>query len=161
LSDIIGGPAFTMKCRIALDGVAINVSGLLDTGAGGTVFVHPRLHQVVKERLKPTFYRSRKSIPVAGHNNRQTGVVNQFFLAQLVIDERCTTTWFIFCDTGRHDLIIGRKWFELTKAMPDPLNQQIVWPDDAKIDAKRDIVIPYSAFTRPTIDLAHQKDADR
>ncbi|KAF2184938.1 hypothetical protein K469DRAFT_708703, partial [Zopfia rhizophila CBS 207.26] len=129
-------------CRIALGGVGINIFGLLDTGAGGTVFIHPRLYQV----------HSQKGIPVAGHNNQPTGVVNQFFSANLVIDGHRTATWFIFCNTGRHDLIIGRKWIESTRTMLDPTNRRIVWPEDAKIDAKRDIVIPSTAFAKPTIN---------
>ncbi|KAF2192202.1 hypothetical protein K469DRAFT_716699 [Zopfia rhizophila CBS 207.26] len=66
-------------------------------------------------------------------------------VANLVIDGHRTATWFIFCNTGRHDLIIGRKWIELTRTMLDPINRRIVWPEDAKIDAKRDTVIPKDA----------------
>ncbi|KAF2175259.1 hypothetical protein K469DRAFT_702429, partial [Zopfia rhizophila CBS 207.26] len=127
----------------------------------GTVFIHPRLYQVVKKRLQPMFYHSQKGIPVAGHNNQRTGVVNQFFSANLVIDGHRTTTWFIFFDTGRHDLIIGRKWIESTRTILDLINRRIVWPADSKIDARRDIVIPRKAFTKPTINPMYQEDANK
>ena len=145
---------------MALGGVALNVESLLDTGAGCEILVHHDLKPFIKARLKPKILKICKPVPVSGHTNEQTDVIEKLFQASLVIDGRRIQSWFLFCNTGRHDLIVGRKWFERTGVLLDCRGKRLIWPDEQDYDGRRDIVVPRSELVPPAVDPAHQRDAD-
>ena len=99
-------------------------------------------------------------MPVSGHTNEQIDVIEKLFQASLVIDGRRIQSWFLFCNTGRHDLIVGRKWFERTGVLLDCRGKRLIWPDEQDYDGRRDIVVPRSEPVPPAVDPARQRDAD-
>jgi transposase InsO family protein len=145
---------------VALGGVALNVESLLDTGAGCEILVHHDLKPFIKARLKPKILKICRPVPVSGHTNEQTDVIEKLFQASLVIDGRRIRSWFLFCNTGRHDLIVGRKWFERTGVLLDCRGKRLIWPDEQDYDGRRDIIVPRSELVPPAADPAHQRDAD-
>jgi hypothetical protein len=160
VEDILGGPSLEAHCRVALGGVALKVESLLDTGAGCEILIHHDLKPFVKARLKPKILRISKPVPVSGHTNQQTDVIEKLFQANLVINGRRIQSWFLFCNTGRHDLIVGRKWFERTGVLVDCRGKRLIWLDDRDYDGRRDIAVPRSELVPPVVDPAHQHDAD-
>ena len=62
---------------MALGGVALNVESLLDTGAGCEILVHHDLKPFIKARLKPKILKICRSVPVSGHTNEQTDVIEK------------------------------------------------------------------------------------
>ena len=117
MSDILRGPSLTWKCRLAANGLAINIAALLDTGAAGEAFIHKKHFGFVKKRLQLYIRTAQKPVPLAGYNNQNTEVISRAFTANLVIDGR--RILIHFRDTGRHNVLIGRKWFKKTRVLND------------------------------------------
>ena len=71
----------------------------------------------------------------------------------------------LILDLGQHDLILGRKWFELYDIWIDPRNRRLIWPnerslfDEAKMNT--DLVVDRRALMKPPPNPAHQADANR
>ena len=147
---------------LAANGLALKMHAMLDSGAAGTAFLHYKHHALVEERLKPKFMKTKdKGVPIAGHDNKTTGFINRAFQATLVIDGRRISTWFMLCDTGRHDVLLGRIWFEETGTLIDCKNRRLVWPGNSPYNANRDLVIPKSEFKSPPSKKEHQEDVLR
>ena len=117
MSDILGGPSLTWDCQLAANGLAIRVAALLDTGAAGEAFIHKKHFGFVKKRLQLYIRTAQRPVPLAGYNNQNAEVISKAFTANLVIDGRQIPTHFLFCDTGRHNVLIGRKWFKKTQVL--------------------------------------------
>ena len=156
---MFSGSAFTMPCRISTNGLAINLKALIDTGAGSYVLLHLKHLHVIKKKLKASI-RTMEAVPLAGYNSRPNGQVDEHFQANLVIDGHRLTTYFVPCNTGRHDLIIGRKFLEDADVWINCKQHALKWPDTAWIDCKRDIIIPTQGPITE-VNPAHQMDADR
>ena len=100
-----------MPCRISTNGLAIKLKALIDTGAGSYVLVHVKHLRTIKKGLK-SIIQKMEAVPLAGYDSRPNRQVDKHFQANLVLDSYRLTTHFIPCNTGRHDLIIGRKLLE-------------------------------------------------
>ena len=98
---------------------------------------------------------------MAGYNNQNAEVISRAFTANLVIDGRQILTHFLFCDTGRHDVLIGRKWFEKTRVLIDCFNRKLIWPDEAQYQASKDLVVPRQELRPPEAKPEHQADVNR
>lgn len=148
-----------MPCRISTNGLSFPVEGLIDTGAGSFTLLHPKHLRAVKKNLRAQVI-NMEAVPLAGYDSVPNGQVEQYFKADLVIDGHRLTTYFVICNTGRHDLIIGRKLLEDAGVWVGCKERALWWPDDNNINCKRDIHVPAYAPTMPH-DSRHQADADR
>jgi len=149
-----------MPCRISTNGLTVKLNALIDTRAGSYVLVHPKHLRTIKKKLHAPIY-NMEAIPLAGYDNRPNGQVDEYTQAHLVLDGHRLRTYFVFCNTGRHDMIIGRKLLEDADVWLNCKQQSLRWPDDAKIDYKRDIAIPAQRGPSPGINPVHEADADR
>ena len=105
------------------------------------------------------------SVPLAGHDGTVTNgsgkADHEYFRADLVIDGHRLTTHFVVCNTGRHDLIVGRKLLEDAGVWVNCQKRRLRWPKaDLRIDCKRDIRMP-RLVPSPKVNSIHQADADR
>ena len=157
----MGAPPFTKLIQIAYGGIALRASALQDSGAGGTVFAHPRLQPVLMSRLRVATAKF-KPITVTGHDGRKTGILDTAFKADLVIDGHRVPSVFVFCNTGKHDIIMGRQWYADNKVLLDCANRRLIWPDaGGEYNAKRNLVVEGSTYKySPEIQQKHQYDAD-
>ena len=88
-----------------------------------------------------------EAVSLAGYDSRPNGQVDEHFQADLVLDGHRLTTYFVPCNTGRHDLIIGRKFLEDADVWVNCKQQALKWPDTALINCKRDITLPTQGHT--------------
>ena len=163
LIDVLGGPQLNKNCQLSWNGIALEVVSMIDSGAGGEAFIHHRLYETVKKRLNPKFYKLKSGgVPITGHNNQHTDTLSKIFMAHLVIDGHRVPTWFFLCDTGRHDVLIGRKWLEKTKVLVDCAKKRLIWPESQEeYHGAKDIIIPHAELQQRLADPSHQADADR
>jgi hypothetical protein len=104
--------------------MAFNVhNALLDSSAGGEALYHRLLPlNFIKTSQKPKLYHIGGGVSVAGHNNKQTDTtyllaIPSFTTESVLIDGRRVPT-FLFCDTGKHDILIGQQqWFKKTRSL--------------------------------------------
>ena len=87
----------------------MNITALLDIDAEGEAFIHKRHLDFVIKRFQLYVRTAQRPVPLAGYNNQNSEVIFRAFTANLVIDERQILTHFLFCNTGRHDILIERK----------------------------------------------------
>jgi len=104
-----------------------------------------------------------ESILVAGYDSRPNGQVNEYFEVDFILDNYCLRTYFVCCDTGRHDLLIGRKLLEDAGVWVNCKERAICWSDSDKLmDCKRDVQVPVrTGKPDPAEKEAYQADANQ
>lgn len=68
-ATVIGGQALTLPVGIAWQGISLQLTGLIDSGAAGDVFVHFRLMRTIQQRLNTKIVPVRP-LQLAGYNNQ-------------------------------------------------------------------------------------------
>jgi predicted aspartyl protease len=152
----------TIACRVSYRGFAVPMEALVDTGANSFVLVHPRHLSILRKSLRIKQVKM-KAIPIAGFDSQPKGQVDCYFKADLVLDGHRINTYFVICDTGRHDLIIGRKLLSQAEAWVSCKKRKLQWPEGARtLDCKRDVQVPLY-MPRPSEEATaqHQADAER
>ena len=109
MSDILEGPSLTFNCRLAANGLTLNVTALLNTGAEDEAFIHKRHLDFVIKQFQLYVRTAQRPVLLAGYNNQNSEVISRAFTANLMIEGRQILTHFLFCNTGRHDILIERK----------------------------------------------------
>jgi hypothetical protein len=130
---------------------------LLDSGANGEAFISSKFYKPIKERLNPTLHKLPQAIQITSYNNQPTDTLRRAFQTDVLIDGRRTSTWFFFCDTGKHDVLLGRHWFKKTGALIDCKNRRLVWPDEAPYEASHQIVVLKGALFAPPLSSQRAK----
>ena len=134
-------PLLTWNCQLAANSLAIKVAALLDTSTAEKAFIHKKHFEFVKKHLQLYIRTAQRPVLLADYNNQNAEVIFRAFTANLVIDRRQIPTHFLFCNTGRHDVLIRRKWFKKTKVLIDCFNQKLIWPEKAQYQASRDLIV--------------------
>ena len=94
------------------------------------------------------------------YRSKNAEQVDSCFKAELEIDNYTVPTWFVFTDTGKNDVMLGKLWFDHTRALIDSHHEKLVWPDDDPYrQIKGSLTLPPRLVTKPTI--SEQNDADR
>jgi len=93
-----------------------------------------------------------------GHDSRKTGILDTTFKADLVINRHCVPSVFVFCNMGKHDIIMGHQWYTDNKVLLDCTNQQLIWPDTGgEYNAKHNLVVEGSMYKySPETQQKHQ-----
>lgn len=152
----------TLRGGLAAKGLELKVSILLDTGANGQAFIHTKWKAVIEKRLQITAQPLPRRIPLSGHDDETTGEASEAIQVTLIIDGRSIPTWFVYCNTGRHDILLGRIWFAKHHVLPDCANHRLIWPDDSRYCAQRRLKIPRAEWqVSPVANADHQADSDR
>ena len=87
ISDVLGGDFFILFYRLAANGLAINVTALIDTGANGEVFIYTKHFDFVEKRLRVYIRTARKPVFLTGYNNKHSESISRVFTANLIIEE--------------------------------------------------------------------------
>ena len=107
--DILRGPLLTFNCQLTANGLTLNVTALLNTGAGDEAFIYKRHLDFVIKQLQLYVRTVQRPVPLAGYNNQNSEVIFRVFTANLIIDRRQIPTHFLFCNMGRYNILIERK----------------------------------------------------
>ncbi|KAF2275567.1 uncharacterized protein EI97DRAFT_443009 [Westerdykella ornata] len=103
-----------------------------------------------------------KPIIIAGYDSVANGEVDEYFQADLVLDKHRLRSFFVLCNTGRHDLIVGCKFLEDADVWVNCKRKQFIWPDKHLPDVKRDtLILTHIPRIPEALKEAHQADADR
>ncbi|KAJ5124618.1 Gag/polymerase/env polyprotein, partial [Penicillium bovifimosum] len=154
-----------------LQSVLQQINALVDSGADVYALIHPKV--VVK--LIPYGLRTRKLQEPQGieaFDGRPARPITHGIRAPLIVGNRKQDKVpMLIADTGQHDMILGRLWCADRGALIDCKNLQLIWPEPTKEEEgrimKEEVAcqitrpIPIQILRRPTVDEAHQKDAER
>src|SRR5579871_5810698 len=144
---------------------------MIDSGAAGEAFIHSKflpainIQEIFQRQLLRIKY---GGVSVSGFNNKRTDTIQDVFRMDLLIAGRRVPTWFLMCDTGRHDLLLGRIWLAKNRALVDCEDRKIRWKEEEPMDqitgVPAGLTVPASEIARcqrPQINDDHQRDADR
>src|SRR6266498_4509953 len=102
----------------------------MDSGASIYNLISFKLFNAIKRKLRPKLLRLKKPIPLNSFTGKHALSGDICFFASPMIDGRDCPTWFLFCDTGSYEVIVGRKFFKYAKALIDCTHRRLVWQDD-------------------------------
>ena len=107
-------------------------------------------------------------VSVSGFNNKHADTIQVVFKLDLLVAGRRIPTWFLICNTGKHDILLGRIWLAKNRALVDCEDRTIRWKDehhDLITGIPAGLTVPPSEIVRsrqkPSADEQHQQDADR
>ena len=127
--------------------------------------MHPRLQTPLRDFCQAPRHTLEQPIPASGFNGEQLDAADAVWTVNLHIDRRVLLkTPLLQLDIGRHDLILGRKWFEYHDVSLDVRRRRLGWPEDTPPlrDFPSTIVRRAEDLLAPDeIDLEHQLDAER
>lgn len=149
-----------------MNGKTISVSCLADTGADGYLFVNVNLARTL---IRQWGLRTRKlphKCPVTGFDGESRQPITHAVRLTFVINGRVQQSQpILIADIGRHDVIIGRLWFERHGVLVDCRSRRLYWPNQVLL--KEEVLnqltrlVPRQILKRPQIELKQQQDADR
>jgi hypothetical protein len=160
-----------MECYVARHGLQLKLNALIDSGAGGKAFIHPKLLPAIKRYFQVKVLKIKQGgVGVSGFNNKPASTISRVFNLDLLIAGRHIPTWFLVCDTGRHDIFIGRIWLAKNRALVDCKDRAVRWKDEQSCQqlvtgVPSGLTIPATEIAKGAqgaqIDKRYQKDADR
>ena len=101
------------------------MTALLDPGANVSAMIDRRaIPDLNRLGITPRHY---PMIRTTGHNDAPTGYVDQFVHAEIEIAGRVLGIDMLIGETGRHDVIIGRRWLSQTDGLVDVKDRTIQW----------------------------------
>ena len=160
MSDILKESSLTFNCWLTVNELTLNVTALLNTDAEDEAFIHKRHLNFIIKQLHLYVRTAQRSVSLADYNNQNSEVIFRAFTANLMIDERWIPTHFLFCNTGRHNILIERKWFEKTKVLIDCFNQKLIWSEKAQYQTSKNLIVLRQEIQLLKLILEHQADAE-
>ena len=158
---IAGGQALTKRVQLVNEDLMLAINALLDTGANGEAFIHPRSRHILQSRLhlKPRYLPN--PLQLRGYNGMNTEAAQEYYEADLLVNGRRVPSRLLVCNTGRHDIILGQSWFTKVNVLIDCKNRCLNWPVDQPYEAIHRLRIPRSEMFTPQDYADHQADADQ
>jgi len=164
LTKLMGGPSLVINTAIALNGIAVKLETLLDSGANAYAVINIRLAKDVAHRLGVPILPLPKKYNIKGFDNVQRSVACTYLRAHLTVDRR--RLWnvpFVILDIGTHDLILGKHFYQEHKALIDVANSRLLWPDSCPQHlsvAKETVFLP-EQIRKQRVNQQFQADVER
>ena len=166
LRKLLSPSSLTFKAKVAMNGKTISVSCLADTGADGYLFVNINLIGALINHWGLRTKRLPQECPVTGFDGELRQPITHVAKLTFMIDGRVQQSQpMLIADIGKHDMIMGRLWFEEHGVLVDCRNYHLFWPD--QISLKEEVLnqflkpIPRQILKRPKPEASHQKDMER
>jgi predicted aspartyl protease len=134
---------------------------MIDTGAGGTIFIDRRFAERICRFLSIQPIPLEHPCPVRGYNGKAGDPITNILVLHLSIDgRRQYDVPLLILDLGRHNMIFGLKWLEQHDIWLNISEQRLIWPDqrDAEVSLTREICTSDSQLLDQRTDPAHQAD---
>ncbi|RKF75617.1 hypothetical protein GcM3_083029 [Golovinomyces cichoracearum] len=130
LHNLIDGKPWTINCTIINNGFSLTTTDALpDTGAGGYIFVNWEFAKRVIKCLNPKKLKNFIPSQVTGYDVKKTQVVDTALVMTLRIQGyEMKNVPFLIIDM-KHDIILGRKWFEKHGVKIDCRKRQLIHSD--------------------------------
>ncbi|KKA22077.1 Gag/polymerase/env polyprotein [Rasamsonia emersonii CBS 393.64] len=144
-----------------------NNENIRDTGANGFIFIDTNLATLIAKTFGLHTVPLGREYAVQGYDGKSEAPVTHAIFMTLEVDGRRQNNLpMLIVNLGRHDIILGRKWFAQFGVLPDCKNQRLLWPSERaafdEVAAQTTRPLPRKILKRAdTIQMNYQKDADR
>ncbi|RKF58572.1 hypothetical protein GcM3_181023, partial [Golovinomyces cichoracearum] len=140
LNKRLGGKSWTIACTIARNGFSSTTSNaLLGTGASGYLFISRDMAKKALEYLNPQRVTDFPPSPVVGFDCKATQLIDVALIMNLKINGRELINVPFLVINMKHDLILGRKWFEDHGVVIDCREKLFLYREWPTITASEDI----------------------
>ena len=125
----MGGNSYTLQTQINIKGFTFYTRSLGDTGANGFLFINTELATLLIRHCGARSKPLPRAISIIGYNGKGDSKITHYVRLTLQIDNRRFVRMpFCIASLGKHDVIIGRKWFEYFKIDLAIANCKLLWP---------------------------------
>lgn len=161
LQNVLGGKPWTVSCTIANNGFSLTTTDALpDTGANGYIFINRRLAKQALTYLRPEKITDFTPSPVAGFDGKATQLIDVALIMNLKIHGRnFLQVPFLVIDM-KHDIILGRKWFEKHGVKIDCQEGKLEYSDEMQQSDIKDIPMERTAYLHREPELLLENDND-
>lgn len=141
LRQYLGGEPFLVAATLVLNGLSFTtLDCLVDTGAGGSVFINLKLARKLQKTLRPERITNFTPQLIGGYDDKSTTqLIDVALRMDLQVQGRRLGGTFLVVDM-KHDLILGRKWLEQHDVIPDVRRHRLLYPLDRPLDPPEDTV---------------------
>ncbi|KAI6248711.1 hypothetical protein HI914_02285 [Erysiphe necator] len=147
LQKRLGGKPWIVTCTIAGNGFSLSTSDALpDTGAAGYLFISRDLAKKALKYLKHKRITNFPPSPVAGFEGKVTQLIDVALLMNLKIHGRELQNVPFLVINMKHDLILGRKWFEEHGVIVDCRERKFVYRDWPVVNSSLDIPMDENGY---------------
>jgi RNase H-like domain found in reverse transcriptase/Reverse transcriptase (RNA-dependent DNA polymerase)/Integrase zinc binding domain/Integrase core domain/Chromo (CHRromatin Organisation MOdifier) domain len=116
---------------ISRNGYRNRTSALADSGANGFIFIDTQYASNLAKYFQTKIVRLKHPCPVKGYDGRAgTPITHVIILDLNVQGHRETNVPMLMLDIGRHDVILGRQWFEKHQILLDIAARRLIWPEN-------------------------------
>jgi hypothetical protein len=135
LTQLIGGPQFTMNVKVSWHNKSTVLSSLIDTGANAYSLIHRQKAGRLAKALKTSLRTLPTPISLKGFDGQDSRAITTTLQANLLIDGHFQkNVCFLVADLGVHDIILGRKWLATHDILPDCKRKILYWPEDHQVE---------------------------
>ena len=160
----MGGNSYTLQTQLNIKGFTFYTRALGDTGANGFLFINSELATLLIRHCGARSKPLPRAISVTGYDGKSNSRITHYVRLTLQIDNRRFVRMpFCIAPLGKHDVIIGRKWFGYFKIDLAIADRKLLWPQslpptyffDKLIEVSRESMAPQQ------VDPLDQADAER
>lgn len=113
LDRYLGGTPLVIDCSIVHNGMYLSAKTLLDTGANAFILVNIDLAAKIQARLQGRPIDGFRPHPVAGFDGKAVQYIDRAVIAHLRVQGRIMRNVPFFIFEIKHEMIIGRKFFDV------------------------------------------------
>ena len=152
--------SFIIRTQIQVNGVALSVKALCDTGADISLLISPAIAEQAAERLGARLQRLKTPLLLSDYRKQDAGRITHKLKATLEIDGRRFSNQMFYVTESGHDMFIGQDWLVEQDVWIHPKTQTFAWPETTPSLAKFSPAIRLpNMLDKP--DPAAQADAER
>jgi hypothetical protein len=164
LRELIKGNSYTLQTQLNIKGFTFHTRALDNTKANGFLFINSELITLFTHycgaRSKPLPY----AISVTGYDDNGNSRITHYVRLTLQINNRrFVRIPFCIALLGKHNIIIGRKWFKYFKINLAITDRKLLWPQSLPPTYffNKLIKVTRESMALQRIDLLDQANAKR
>lgn len=152
MKQLFGGRSFSVSGVVTSNKSSFPVKGLLDSGAGGWIFINADLAIRIANETGVKLKRLPRDVRPEGFDGTVAPAMRHILHATIQVEgEKFEDTPMVLTKLGRYDLILGRNWMAAQKIHLDMKNSKIIWPAKSSLSKQ--------GVKEPQQDLASTKES--
>jgi len=125
------------------NGIGVTIHTLPNTGADENIFIDNDFSDKSHARLNVKIYKLSNEIPILGFDGRSAKLITQLIVANVDVDGYLQTRLpILMVDIGKHDLILGKRFFKDNDVLIDCRCRRLMWPQEPLYTAQKNLMIP-------------------
>lgn len=134
LKGLLGGDTLLIDCTIANNGLTLQAKALPDTGADAYLLVSVRFAAKLSKYLQLERLYGFEPATVAGYDGKAKQIVDLALRGHFRVQKRTVWNAPLLVLDMKHDVIIGKKYFERHDVLVDSRRKRLLYPESWKAE---------------------------